>query len=128
RSFARGVGTHAISTLLIHLNGNGKRFTAYVGVDDEAKNDKASIMFYVLGDKKVLWESGNMKNGMDPKKVDIGIEKIKLLGLLVTDAGDGIDYDHADWCDAKVEVLNDLRPSDLVRRITHEPYIVTPQS
>ena len=35
---------------------------------------------------------------------------VKLLGLLVTDGGDNIDYDHADWCDAKL-VLSSARPA-----------------
>ncbi|MBI4811595.1 MAG: NPCBM/NEW2 domain-containing protein, partial [Ignavibacteriales bacterium] len=33
--FERGVGTHAISTFLLNLDGKGKRFTASVGLDDE---------------------------------------------------------------------------------------------
>lgn len=51
--FENGVGTHAVSTFLILLNGDGKEFTAKVGVDD-ASNKAASIIFYVLGDKEVL--------------------------------------------------------------------------
>jgi len=58
--FQNGIGTHATSTLLIQLNGKGKTFTAKVGVDD-ASSEKVSIVFYVLGDKKILWESGIMK-------------------------------------------------------------------
>ena len=34
QKFERGVGTHAISTFMIDLGGKGKRFSAYVGVDD----------------------------------------------------------------------------------------------
>src|SRR5213593_2836533 len=87
QKFDRGVGTHAVSTLLLILDGKGKRFTASVGVDDEAGSDKASVSFYVLGDRKIFWESGVMKKGQFPKKLDVDVRNITLLGLLVTDAG-----------------------------------------
>ena len=37
QQFARGVGTHAISTLAIELGGGTERLTAMVGVDDDAR-------------------------------------------------------------------------------------------
>ena len=36
RSFERGVGTHAVSTFLLNLDGKGKRFTASVGLASTA--------------------------------------------------------------------------------------------
>ncbi len=126
RKFEHGVGTHAISTFMIKLDRKGKRFSANVGVDDETR-EKASVRFYVLGDRKVLWESGVMKKDSLPKLVDLDVRKIDILGLLVTDADDGIDYDHADWCDAKIE-LNSLRTRQqlAVQRPRPRPYILTP--
>ena len=55
--FERGVGTHAISKFMMDLKGNGKQFSAKVGADDES-GDKASIEFFVMGDGKILWQSG----------------------------------------------------------------------
>ncbi len=125
--FDRGVGTHAVSTFLLNLASSGKRFIASVGVDDETGNDKASIEFKVLGDKKVLWESGVMKRGTPAKKIDLDVKSIKLLGLLATDAGDGIDYDHADWCDARIECSPGRSAADLVMKTRSEPYVLTPR-
>ena len=34
QQFKRGIGSHANSTLRVHLSGTGGRFTASVGVDD----------------------------------------------------------------------------------------------
>ncbi len=127
QAFDRGIGTHAVSTFLINLDGKGKRFTAFVGVDDEVKEDKATIDFYVLGDKKVLWESGVMKKGDAPKKLDIDISGIKLLGLLAGDAGDGNDWDHADWADAKIELTENRVPAEMVTTTIPELYILTPR-
>src|SRR6476620_11330828 len=47
-TFAKGVGTHAYSRMLIDLHQKAKRFTAKVGLDDAAYVN-ASISFFVLG-------------------------------------------------------------------------------
>lgn len=125
--FVRGVGTHAVSTILLRLDGKGKRFIASVGVDDEAGNEKASIAFHLVGDRKILWQSGVMKKGILPRVVDLDVTGVKLLGLLVTDASDGIDYDHADWCDARIEFSQAMKPSDLVVKTRLAPYVLTPK-
>ncbi|MBI4811594.1 MAG: NPCBM/NEW2 domain-containing protein, partial [Ignavibacteriales bacterium] len=88
---------------------------------------KGSVRFFVLGDKKILWESPIMKKGNVPTKVDIDLSGVKLLGLLVTDAEDNIDYDHANWCDAKIELVSKRSPEELVVETTVEPYILTPK-
>lgn len=101
KKFQHGIGTHAESTLLINLGGSGKKLVAKVGVDDAAC-ETASIIFHVMGDKKILWESGLMKKGDLPKNIDIDISGIKKIGLLVTDGGNGKICDHADWADAHI--------------------------
>jgi alpha-galactosidase len=127
QKFNRGVGTHAVSAYLLKINGYGKRFFATVGLDDEA-TDKGSVEFFVLGDQKVLWQSGVMRKGTAPEKIDVDISKVKKLGLLVTDGGDNIDWDHADWCDAGIEMIKDVPLSSLViKNIKPKPYILTPK-
>ncbi|MDP4227746.1 MAG: NPCBM/NEW2 domain-containing protein, partial [Bacteroidota bacterium] len=97
--FERGVGTHALSTFLIKLDGHAKYFIARVGVDDDVC-DKASVIFYVLGDKKILWKSEVMKKGEKARDIKVNLSGIKKLGLLVTEADDGGNCDHADWANA----------------------------
>ncbi len=92
-----GVGTHAISTIRLQLKKKPVRFQAQVGVDDQAMNTPGSIVFKITGDEKTLWESPLMKPGMAAIPVDLAIDKVNELLLIVTDAGNGIDYDHADW-------------------------------
>lgn len=126
QKFGHGVGTHAVSTFMIKLDRKGKRFSAYAGVDDETR-EKASVRFYVLGDRKVLWDSEVMKKDSIAKKVDLDVRNINILGLLVTDADDGIDYDHADWCDAKIEMISPRTQRQLaVPLLRVKPYILTP--
>lgn len=101
-----GVGTHATSVMFIDLKGSAQRFQAIVGLDDEVKNSsKASIIFQIIGDDKELFKSPLIKAGDKPIKIDISIKNIKTLILVVRPDKDGIDFDHADWADAKITYI-----------------------
>jgi alpha-galactosidase len=104
QQYERGVGTHATSRLWISLAGTAARFTAEVGVDDAAGG--GSICFRVLGDGSTLFDSGIMKTNQKAKPVEVDLKGIKNLLLLVTDAGDGIAFDHANWAQAKIEMIS----------------------
>jgi len=103
-AFDRGIGTHAPGRFVLRLDGAAAAFTARVGVDDEVRGKpdaaKASVVFQVLGDGKVLWESGRMRLGDGPKTVRVDLAGVKQLDLRVTNAGDGLTCDHADWAEA----------------------------
>jgi len=129
KTFTRGFGTHADSTLRVNLGGGAKSFSASVGVDDEVnQNPDSSVEFIVRGDGKVLWQSGVMKAGDTPKDFVVALTDVKTLVLEVGDAGDGIDFDHADWANAKFEMVSgrpttvDIAPS----APAVAPYILTP--
>lgn len=98
--FQRGIGTHADSELEYHLYGLFDTLTAKCGVDDGAAKGKGSVEFTVLADDVAVWRSGVMRYGDLPKEIRISLRGRKNLVLRVTNAGDGIDNDHADWCDA----------------------------
>ena len=103
KTYERGFGTHAESTLHINLGGEAQKFSASVGVDDEVnKNPVASIEFVVRGDGKVLWQSGVLHAGDAAKDCEVDLAGVKSLLLEVGDAGDGVSYDHADWADARL--------------------------
>lgn len=105
RVFAEGLGTHARSVLWLELDGKVERFQATVGVDDGANSPTASVRFAVIGDGRKLWQSDVMRHGMAAVPVDVPLLGVKLACLLVTDAGDGNDSDHADWAEARFSVL-----------------------
>ena len=104
KKFEHGMGTHASSSLWIDLGGGSERFTASVGVDDAVLDKAGSVVFKIVGDGKTLWQSGVMKPGQPAKAVDVDIKGIQKLILMAGDAGDGINYDHADWADARFVV------------------------
>ena len=93
--YKKGVGTHADSIWTTPLRGRAARFRALVGVQDNTSG--GTVEFIVLGDGKVLFRSGIMRNHDRPKQIDVDLTGVQTLTLQVTDGGDGIQYDHADW-------------------------------
>lgn len=125
--FEHGVGTHATSKFRVALNGNARRFTAKVGVDDSA-GGQGSVEFIVIGDGKILWESGVLKGGEPAKPVDVNLAGVQTLVLRVTDGGDGESNDHADWGDARIEMNQDAPvalPPDEVFNLTTRSFVMT---
>jgi alpha-galactosidase len=126
QTFAHGLGTHAISALFVDLKNSVQTFSASVGVDGEITNPVASIEFTVLGDGKILWESGVMKAGDAARKFTVNLNGMRTL-LLKVDSDNGVSYDHADWADAKFETVGDALPETIVA--PPEPAIIlTPAS
>jgi hypothetical protein len=103
REFARGIGTHANSEIVYELDEPCERFEAWVGVDFEmAGYTKSTVVFRVLADGRELFNSGVMRLNTPPMRVSVPISGAHEIRLIVGDAGDGIDCDHADWADAAV--------------------------
>jgi len=103
KTFRHGFGTHSIGRLVITLDGKASSFTAQVGVDDEVPDGKGSVQFKVLGSHhNTLWESDVMHKGDPPSQVQVPLAGEQSMTLYVSDSGDGYDFDHADWADAKI--------------------------
>ena len=99
--YPRGVGVHAVSELHYALKPEFRRFVAVVGVDDEMKDyPQASVAFEVWLDGRPAARSIVMRPG-DFYYFDVSIPVAsKQLRLVVTDGGDSIYADHADWAAA----------------------------
>jgi len=123
KTYDRGVGTHAISKILINTNKSGDRIKGACGVDDES-GDQATVEFYILGDGEILWDSKRMKKGYKAKEFDVDILGISKIGLYVSDAGDGIHYDHADWVNVRI-TYHDSAP-EVIEEYKTLPYVLTP--
>ncbi|MGW4471229.1 NPCBM/NEW2 domain-containing protein [Nonomuraea sp. NPDC004354] len=101
-SYAKGIGTHANSAITYTLNGGYAKFEAEVGVDDEVSAG-ATVRFEVWGDGAKLYESPSTLTASSPtQSIDVSIAGVTSLVLKVTDAGDGINSDHADWANARL--------------------------
>ncbi|RYX81351.1 alpha-galactosidase [bacterium] len=96
QAYTRGIGTHADSQLAINVFGAATRFSALVGLDDEAEG-KGSVVFEVYADKKLVATSGVIRGRDKPKRIEADVTGVKQIALVVQSNDDGIDYDHADW-------------------------------
>lgn len=122
QKFASGWGTHARSTLNVRLNG-ARRFRAQVGADDEEAG-KGSVAFSLESNGKTLWTSGVCKGGEPARTVDLDVSKLRFLTLRVSDGGDGLANDHADWLNAMFETDNSKNPATVERLPSQENQIM----
>jgi hypothetical protein len=102
-TYAKGIGTHAASTITYNLAGAYTSFVSTVGIDDE-ENGKGtgSVDFQVYGDGVLLYDSGVLNNGQSAN-IAVSLAGVQTLTLVATNGVAGsIDYDHADWAGAQV--------------------------
>jgi alpha-galactosidase len=121
--FRHGIGVSSTSVLSFFLDGHATEFSAVVGVDDKGVKD-LPLKFYVIGDRKVLFESGEMNLGDEPKTVKVNLLGIKRLGLLVTIEEKGFNRSYSNWADAQFEMIDDFIPKNTPN--VDEKYILTP--
>ncbi len=100
-AFTRGIGVHAASDVRYAVPTGCTTFTTQVGVDDEVGN-LGSVVFQVWnGTTTKLYDSG-VRTGADAATLTtVSPTGVSTLRLVVTDAGNGNAYDHADWPDAR---------------------------
>ena len=124
--FARGIGAQSPCVLAFLLNGHAKRFSAVVGADDLG-NKEIPLSFFVVGDRKVLFEAREMKIGDAGIKLDIDLTGIQRLGILITDHVGGVTNKktYGNWADARLEMMEKFVPEYIPN--TDEKYILTPQ-
>lgn len=84
----------------MYLGGKCTGFTADVGLDDEI-GQPGSETFQVLADDEVVFDSGVVRSG-PATPVAADVTGARMLTLRVTDAGDGENFDHADWAAARL--------------------------
>ncbi|WP_310584524.1 NPCBM/NEW2 domain-containing protein [Deinococcus sp.] len=105
--YAKGLGVHAGSVVQYTLGANCTTFTAQVGLDDEVGNlGSVNFQLYSGNSTQPFYDSGVRRGSDSAKAVSVNVSGVQTLRLVVTDSGDNIDYDHADWGDAKVTCGN----------------------
>jgi len=101
RMYRHGVGTHANSALVINLNHHARSFSSDVGVDDETAK-RGSVRFEIWVDGRKQADSGLVRGGDGARHLQVSLSGARRLELIVDEADNGIDYDHADWADAQI--------------------------
>ena len=110
KGYKKGLGTHAPALAVYAVPPGAKQFVSFVGLDDATKDDpRASVTFEVYGDVKEMGEKPVLlaqSPVLSSKTIRfwafaVALDaRIKELRLVVTDAGDGMAGDHADWVNA----------------------------
>ncbi len=102
-TYAKGLGVHAESEIIYDLNGQYQFFRTSIGLDD-AKDDceNASVQFFIYLDNVLTYQSPVMDRNDDAIDLEIDVSGRNQLKLVVGDAGDGINCDHADWANARL--------------------------
>lgn len=98
---ANGLSTHAASEVRFVVPSGCTTFTAVVGVDDEVGSHD-SVAFQVYNGSTKVYDSGIRTGSSANLTASAAVTAGATVRLVVTDGGDGISYDHADWGDAKL--------------------------
>jgi hypothetical protein len=100
-AYAKGIGAHATSDVSVYLGRECSVFTAGIGLDDETTST-GSVVFQVYGDGRLLHDSGVVRDRGAARPVSVDTTGVRMLSLRVTDGGDGKNFDHGDWTEARV--------------------------
>ncbi|TDW19487.1 NPCBM/NEW2 domain-containing protein [Kribbella kalugense] len=98
-TYSTGIGVASPSLVRYYVGKACSRLTGTVGIDDVVSNvgpDGGTSTFQVVGDGKVLFDSG-VVDRFTPKPFDVDLTGVRVLDLVVGDAGDGGYNDRADW-------------------------------
>jgi len=123
--FKKGIGLESTSVIAFLLDKNGGIFSAEVGVDDLG-NDSIPLRFYILADKNIIFDSGEMLPGDKPKSIYVSIENTDRLGLLVLGKGKGYPKNIGAWGNAFLTVKNPDYPKNIPN--DGVKYLLTPKS
>ncbi|MDE6379543.1 MAG: NPCBM/NEW2 domain-containing protein, partial [Muribaculaceae bacterium] len=126
KEYEKGIATHANSILIFDIPEDAVSFSALAGIDNTGSDQgsKSSVEFLVFNYDPTFraeytdqWNGGNVLVAVDPTKqiaesgymcregetktaeLQADIKGAEKLYLVVTDGGDNLSYDHADWVD-----------------------------
>lgn len=118
-TYANGIGTHAKSIILFSIPEGYTRFKAFAGLDKGGTDQTggATVEFSVatqdptlrnVDTDKAIANSGRISRTAQRagKTLTADITGANKLYLVVTDAGDNFNYDHADWINPTIYKAN----------------------
>lgn len=134
RVYDNGIGTHAQSVIMYPLPTGSVRFRSFAGLDFVGTNQGcgSTVEFLVAIEdptvrqvdvNKAIAHSGRISRTFqrDGKNLEANITKAEKLYLVVTDAGDNFNYDHANWINPTIYKEN----GDSLRLTTLTPVRAT---
>jgi hypothetical protein len=102
KTYDRGLGHHANGEIVVELSREYNTFEAEIGIQWQGGANVGSVVFQAFVDGKKCFDSGVVRENDPPRKVSVPLNGAEELRLVVTDAGDGITCDCANWADASL--------------------------
>ena len=124
KQYTSGLYCHANSHVVLRgLPAANVRFSAIAGVDsnDQTSGGRGSVVFIVRADGKERFKSDVRRESSSAIPIDLDLSGASgasgasrasgasELELIVTDAGDGISCDQADWANARIALADEER-------------------
>ena len=109
--YTSGLYCHAPSRLEVKLAKPAEKFSAVIGVDHngDTSGGRGSVEFQVKVHDNVLFASDVMRGGGEPVPIEVPLRGANRFTLMVSDTGDGIACDQADWADAYITYTDGTR-------------------
>lgn len=103
-TYGKGLGTNADAEAVFYLGRACTRFTALVGIDDTMDKPDADgdVVFKVWADNRLVYQSGVVRAGEQPRTIDVDITGADELRLIVDKYDNNNWWDRADWADARL--------------------------
>lgn len=106
-TYDKGLGMHASGHVTAWLGGTCTALSAVVGIDDEVLDKPGdtgvgSVRFEVYGDGVLLASTPVLSNDDGGVPLEVDVTGVRRLRLVADEGGDGKNFDHADWADARV--------------------------
>ena len=121
-AYEHGLGVHANGEVVVDLAGEFTLFEAEVGLQRQDGKSKGSVIFQVFVDDELQFDSGLMKENDPPKDVRVSVKEAQELRLVVTDGGDGINSDVANWANARLTRDPQAKRRPPVRAVNVAPF------
>lgn len=100
KTFDKGIGVHARSSLSFAAGGKYDTLAAVIGID-AGTGGKGDCVFTVLGDGQPLF-SKRVKGNESPQDISVEIARVGEVTLLVEPGADLDLADHANWCEVRL--------------------------
>lgn len=118
-TFEKGIGTHSHSEIVYNSEGYDVLDT-WVGVDQTVADkdpviagNAGTVEFSVYVDGKKVASSGVMRADTPKKRMIVDVAGSKEVKLVVEQATNGNNWDHANWADAKLHKMFDMERINL---------------
>jgi len=101
-------GAYAESVYRLSPEQADMTFTAEVGISESSQGRGTAVFTLQSGDSpegewRTLYKSSVLRGGQEPVSIEASMAGARYLRLYTTDAGDGINSDHAVWGEAKLK-------------------------